>query len=209
MNYSAYVAYKGTSGTLSAEEYRNLSSSSNPQVVQNSSVPVDPSSQVEEMASEQVDSYMESNTYQYADTPRGSEMDRWATMGLINHVMKDQYFDSTFNKARVDGGREELSGRVNGLMGQIKNVHVLSEIPVLESWVDALTKSLTAVDTEDAPTGEDGEGSEGTTVDVGDVVDDGSSAPDGAVVDVGDVVDDGSGLPDDTITDVIDNNDIA
>lgn len=144
MTYSAYVATTDNidKSTISREELQALSNHSNSQVTETGTPPADPQAQVKQLSNNLVEDYFNINVLNYSRVPRGSEADRWAAAGLSRHILKDSEYDSNFNKARVDGAREEQTGRVNGFLSQVRDVHVESEIPVLERWVAALTKSL-------------------------------------------------------------------
>jgi hypothetical protein len=58
--------------------------------------------------------------------------------GLVSHLFRDPVSGETVDKAKVDGAREEHTSRIGGLLLQLKDTHLDSEVKVLKEWSEQI-----------------------------------------------------------------------
>lgn len=134
--FEAYIIYVGPRQTITVEEYEQMPSASNVVVAQ----PGPPSSDLSYVINLNLDIqnrvYEAVNTVHLTPSPRGMIGYEEMIRGMVSHLFRDSVSVEAEDKAKVDGIRAEHTSRVGGLLVQLKDTHLDSEVLLLKEWSD-------------------------------------------------------------------------
>jgi hypothetical protein len=141
--FKVYVAHPGLSNNLTFNEFLDLTEASNPIIIQDSAITDNPQSRTNNLYGEQVDYYTNLNNLHYSSRPRGSTSNKFRSTGKVPSDYRSATAEQQISKSKIDGARQEFTGRMNGLSSQIKDVHLDSEVSTLDKWINAIHQTLT------------------------------------------------------------------
>jgi hypothetical protein len=135
-NMQAYVLHSGREDLITQEQYQELPSASNVVVAQQGDPVSNLSPRVNNYMTMQNAAYETVNTVHLTPSPRGLIGYEELIRGMVSHLFRDPVSEEAVDRAKVDGMREEHTSRVGGLLLQLKDTHLDSEVQVLKEWSD-------------------------------------------------------------------------
>lgn len=129
--------------TLRSDSSPNVSVS-NTQVVEATVIPDGLSRQVNDYITDQSTNYYLYNYLTATSRPRGSVNSRYESQGVRPDALDTAQIESNFGY-RQEGYLDEYAARMAGLTKQQKEVHINSELKVLEEWANSIKQITDSV----------------------------------------------------------------